>query len=158
MIAILASLLLAAPTSGAHLGLSVGGGLSHDFVGAQIELRIDHLALLAGAGLPNLSAFAQDERVSASVTFGTRYFLGDRGDSWFLSGTWFMQSHQDAEPLETANVLQHDNAASLVAGYRFKWDYFFIDAGAGGGLLFRSSQGYRARLIPDVTLALGWEL
>ena len=158
MVAILAGLLLAVPTSGAHFGLSAGGGLSHDLLGARLELRIDHFALHAAAGVPNLNTLVQDERISASAAFGARYFFGDRGDRWFLSGTWFFLNHHDALPVATANPMKHTNATTFVAGYRFKGDSFFIDAGAGAGLLFRSDQGYRAQLIPDATLALGWEI
>ncbi|HEX4385820.1 MAG TPA: hypothetical protein VH083_22840, partial [Myxococcales bacterium] len=133
----------------------------------HLELRKDHLALFAGSGLlysttlgtPLLLGDVYSDSGYGAVA-GLRWFSGDSGDRFMLSAQFgFSVQRNPGDPPEGfPPTWHHSNATTVVAGWRFKWGGFFADTGAGAGLLFKSDDGHKAHLVPDLTLAIGYEL
>ena len=146
MLAILAAL---------NFGISAGVGLSHDVVGLRLDARYQQFTLFASTGVLNFQpGIAQDTTGWRSVGFGARWSSSPRGDRFFLAGNYLIFVHK-----ERTEGWVHDNMATVTAGWRFKArsDVMFADVGAGGGLLFKSDDGYKAHPRPDITLAVGME-
>jgi hypothetical protein len=139
-----------------HPALSAGVGGSHDFAGARLELRLEHLSLSAAAGPLNLGWGAGGEP-QHSAAFGARWLFGE-GAGPFLAASWFFLAQRFGVPRDRENPVfwEHTNVLSLVGGYRVKWTNFFLDAGAGAYLDTDSS--YKPTPFFDLTLAIGFEL
>ena len=140
-----------------HLSIAAGAGLAQDVVGVQLQLREGHFAAFGAIGPIGLdSLFSEFDDHSAA--FGVRWYKGD-GDGLFVSAQWFFWKSEtctgSCSDREFPPTWELDQAATLVAGLRYRWTHLFIDAGAGGGLFF--APGARPHVIPDATLAIGWE-
>lgn len=153
----LLALILAADV---HLALSAGAGVAHDWLGAHFEVRVDHFAAFAGTGASSISgAFNEAGLGTYGGVFGARWFSGD-GDRLFLSAQYDFTTSQDCASIcgeGPPGPWTHFSVATATVGWRFKWDGFFADAGAGGGLSFNERNACAPRPIPDLTLAVGWE-
>jgi hypothetical protein len=172
---LLVSLILAAPAAyadeGFHVAFVGGLGLAQGQLGGHVEIRKSNLAVFVGTGLvfsgtldTNIMALGDGYGASGyGGVAGARWYSGDLGDRFFLS-TQFAFSVQQVpgDPSEFfPSSWHHSNVTSLVAGWRFKWGSFLLDAGAGPGVLFKEDafgHGYKASLVPDITLAIGFEI
>jgi hypothetical protein len=151
---------------GVHVAVVGGAGLAQGLLGGHLELRKDHLAIFAGSGWiysvlldTGLLGNIYDDSGYGAVA-GVRWFAGASGDRLFLSSQFgfSVQRNPGDPPEHFPPTWHHSNATTVTAGWRFKWSHFLADAGAGGGLLFKSDDGYQAHFVPDITLALGFEL
>jgi hypothetical protein len=176
MRALLVSLVLAAPAAhadeGVHVAFVGGAGLAQGQLGGHVEIRKSNLAVFVGTGLifsttlePYVTTLGDSYGGSGyGGVAGARWYFGDRGDRFFLSSQFaFSVQQYPGDPTEgMPGGWHHSNATSLVAGWRFKWGSgFLVDAGAGPGVLFEEDpvgHGYKAHLVPDFTLAVGFEL
>lgn len=160
---------------GVHVALLAGLGLAQGQAGARLEVRAGHFALFAGTGLiasttVDVSPLPFDFGDSYGgpgygAVAGARWYSGDRGGRFFVSPLFaFNTQKTPGDPAEhqPGNWI-HSSAATLTAGWQWKWSAFVIEAGAGGGLYFllhsdKVQGSSHAQAAPDVTLALGFEL
>ena len=155
------TLLAATDWTGFHTGVSAGVGMGHDLAGARLEVRYDHVSLFAGTGA---SFFAGDYGGKGyGGAFGARWYSG-LGDRFFVSLQYVFVTYQsgyvdDTQQGRTVRYWVHDAAASAVAGWRWRWSGFFLEAGLGGGLAWERGDATHPDPfpVPDLTLALGWE-
>ena len=142
-----------------NVSVAAGAGSSEDFLGVQIQARQGRFALFAATGPLMLGGLLGDSGLTYSASFGVRWYSSDEGGRFFLSAQWafFKQQtcHGSCGDREFPPTWELYQTATLVAGWRFKWTSFFVDAGIGGGLFFQT--GFSPAPIPDATLALGWE-
>jgi hypothetical protein len=179
--AILAMTLTAAARGddGVHVALVGGVGLAQGQFGGHLEVRKEHFAIFAGTGLifsTTLNGsgplfFLNGDSFGGptyGAVFGGRWYSGESGDRFFLSTQFGFNTQLDptdvtefAPGTAPPGVWVHSNATTLTAGWRFKWGAFLLDVGAGGGVVFKSHPfggGYKADAIPDLTLAIGFEI
>jgi len=156
---------------GVHVALVGGFGLAQGQLGGHLELRKQHFAIFAGSGLIATTTL-ESSRIGFPVgdvadgptygaVFGARWYSGASGDRFFLSTQFgFNTQRFPGDPSEQMpGAWHHSNATTLAGGWRFKWGAFLLDAGAGGGIVFKStSLGYKADATPDLTLAIGFEI
>jgi hypothetical protein len=164
---ILAALVFALPLAASaeeavHTAFVGGLGIAQGLLGGHIQVRRGHLAAFAGTGL--VFSVGLDGESYGGQTYGgvigARFYTGDSGDRLFVSAQFAFNTQQDpGDPQEHfAPEWHHTNATTVTAGWRFRFESgLLLDLGAGGGFHIESP-GYGARLIPDITMALGWEL
>lgn len=124
------------------------------------QVRKGHLAVFAGTGLiyTTLNGDSFDGPTYGGV-LGARLYSRESGDRLFLSAQFAFNTQESlGDPREGyPPAWFHTNATTLTAGWRFRFESgFLVDLGAGGGL-YLSSPRARAKVIADLTLALGWE-
>ena len=162
---------------GVHVALVGGVGLAQGGLGGHLELRKEHLAIFAGTGLIFSTTLGDLSPIllvdgegfggpSYGAVFGGRWYSGASGDRFFLSTQFGFNTQLD--PTDASEffpgtappgVWVHSNATTVTAGGRFKWGAFLLDAGAGGGVRFKSTTiGYKADAVADLTLAIGFEI
>jgi hypothetical protein len=152
---------LAARAEGLHVGLAAGAGIAQDYLGVHAEARLGHVELFAGTGLSSVNGAFNDRNGSTcGGVLGARWFSGDAGDRFFLSAQFDFTTARTCTFCGEGNAYNwtHFNVSTLTAGWRFKWQHVFADAGIGGGLFFKDDDGYKAHLAPDAVLAAGIEL
>jgi hypothetical protein len=144
---------------GVHVALVGGAGLAQGLLGGRLELRKAHLALFAGTGLIYATTLGGDMFGSSGYggVAGLRWGSGDRGDRLSLSAQFAFSTQRDpGDPQEHFPASwHHSNATTLTAGWRFRFGAFLADLGAGGGVRV---QDHQVAVIPDLDLALGFEL
>ena len=154
------SLLLAASAPhaeapGFHVGLDAGIGVGYALAGVHLQLRYSHVALFAGTGLLATAGF--DNRTGV---VGLRGYLGEQGDRFFVSTQFLFTTWRQCENpgcmYNEAGSRSRTNVLTALAGWRFKWRSVCLDLGAGGGVVFEDPR-YAPQLVPDLTLAVGWE-
>jgi hypothetical protein len=154
---------------GIHLGFVGGLGLAQGQIGGHVELRKGHVEIFAGTGTIYSTTLDTNPLGPIGDSFGgsgygavagARWFSGESGDRLFLSTQFgFSVQQTPGDPQEGfPSAWVHSNATTMTAGWRFKWGAFLVDAGAGGGVVFKNGDHYQAHLTPDFTLAAGFEL
>lgn len=170
VIALVAALAVPAARAddGIHVALVGGLGLAQGQAGGHVELRKAHLAVFGGTGL--IFSTALDSGVldigdsfgggGYGAVVGARWYFGDLGDRLFFSSQLAFSTQKSlGDPAERLpGTWHHSNASTVTAGWRFKWSGFFLDTGAGAGFLFKSTDRYKAHFVPDITLAIGFEI
>jgi hypothetical protein len=144
---------------GWHAAILGGFGTSQGLAGGRLEVRSGNVAIFAGTGALMSVTLDGDSFGGGGygAVAGLRAFLRDSGDGPFLSAQFSFSTQQvPGDPLEHFDPYwKHQNATTLVAGWRWRFGSgLLLEAGAGGGVLVRD---HATSLMPDVDLALGWE-
>jgi hypothetical protein len=167
--------LIAAPAradEALHFGLMGGVGLSQGIIGAQAQVRYQHLAAFAGSGAIFKTTLGTGPLASGDSFGGRGYggcaglrgYLSADGEGLFLSAlVAFSTQESPGDPLEHfPPTWVHTLAPALSAGWRLRWPVaerfkLALDAGAGAAWV-TSVDGARSRgLALDLNIAVGFE-
>ena len=156
-------LIAAADWSGWHASLVAGAGTAQGILGGHFEVRDGRLAAFVGTGVifSTTLDFESYGGEGAGAVAGGRWYGSESGEGPFLSAQFSFSAQQSpGDPLEGyPPAWLHQNATTLVAGWRFRSEAgLLLEVGLGGGVLVKNFGGSRAvSAIPDLTLALGYE-
>src|SRR2546428_3944200 len=140
----IANLLFTASAAASDFGASagIGVGSAYDGMGAQLQLRFGHLALLGAIGPANGAALDDDQggrncggRLYSSETswaLGLRWYHRGEGSGLYLGGSLVYDSScaGDGSSYDIP-VRRVSRTYAAIAGWRFRWGPLYFDAGAG---------------------------
>jgi len=148
-----------------HGGLSLGVGTAYDGAGVRLELGSEHFGAFVGTGaLPALSLTGSQGGGGWGLSTGLRWYSDVRSGllvSLNLTDAWLYEC-ADFDFCVAGARTRHFSFFTLTAvvGYRWKFDFAFLEAGIGGGMFRDTSVGptpdYRA--IPDLVLGVGFDI